>query len=286
MLHAVICPASFQTAVKDRHFWSLNHCAKIKTWLSAWLQKPGAQNPAKKTLCEFTVCRKHSVMKPLRTSRWIRLCLWSIHTVCFEIRCPQTAQIERYRFCWVFYFIYIHSTKRDTCKTCTWTSESALTGCSGNQWSLPWYFCRSSFFTATLPERDITDHLDMRLEALLMDFYNTDTVTKKSFHECSNTASLQSFLKITTCSLSSVALWAHYFCCETLHHKQENTLKCGKECCERAPTNTSAQHIETIWSVLFLLAIKYTEICPPLNATANHLTFYRTDSQLTSWVQS
>lgn len=34
----------------------------------------------------------------------------------------------------------------------TCTSESALTGCSWNQVSLPWYFCRSSFFTATLPE--------------------------------------------------------------------------------------------------------------------------------------
>lgn len=33
----------------------------------------------------------------------------------------------------------------------TCTSESALTGWSWNQVSLPWYFCRSSFFTATLP---------------------------------------------------------------------------------------------------------------------------------------
>lgn len=33
----------------------------------------------------------------------------------------------------------------------TCTSESALTGWRGNQVSLPWYFCRSSFFTATLP---------------------------------------------------------------------------------------------------------------------------------------
>lgn len=38
----------------------------------------------------------------------------------------------------------------------TCTSESALTGCSWNQVSLPWYFCRSSFFTATLPTHTLT----------------------------------------------------------------------------------------------------------------------------------
>lgn len=38
----------------------------------------------------------------------------------------------------------------------TCTSESALTGCSWNQVSFPWYFCRSSFFTATLPTHTLT----------------------------------------------------------------------------------------------------------------------------------
>lgn len=81
------------------------------------------------------------------------------HCICFEIRWTWTPAHTHTHTHWTRVSVWTH--------TCT--SESAQTGCSGNQWSLPWYFWRSSFFTATLPKDtlQISSSHDLRRTLIL-----------------------------------------------------------------------------------------------------------------------